>query len=156
MNDQIEQPRSRADFIGIAAAFIGTVIAVVGAVSVYTEQARISVSTLWPLPGLVLLLWTLLGVIGLLAAFLGAMKATANWLQGLWFISGAFIPIIVLGAFSIGPYALITFLLFLISALLLAFTRHPKWLVSFGWLVMGAVLDLGLLLLIISLGTPNY
>ena len=154
MNSQIEQPRSRTDFIGVATAIIGAVVAVVGAVLVYVEQAGISATPLWPLPGLVLLLWGLLGVIGLVAAYLSTRKTTAKWLQGVWFTTGAFIPIIVLGAFSIGLYALITFLLFLISALLLAFTRHPNWLVSLGWLVMGAVLDLGLLLLIITLGTP--
>jgi hypothetical protein len=151
-DDHYERSHARIIFIGVALAFVGAVISLVGAVSVYIGQAKIGNSPLWPLPGLVLLIWALLGVNGLVAAYLSTRQDTASWERGLWLISGAFIPIIILGALSIGPYVFITFLLLSISALILAFTRRTKWLVSLGWLVLGAVLDLGVLLLVISLG----
>jgi hypothetical protein len=104
----------------------------------------------------VLLDWALIGVIGFLVTFLSIRMDTSKWLRAFWFCTGAFLPLIILGAFSIGPFALIVFLLFLISAILLLIRRGSKWLESVGFLIIGAICNLGLLLIIISLGNLSY
>ncbi len=47
---------------------------------------------------------------------------------------------------------LIQFGLFMVSSLILSVQRGPKWLENFGLLMLGAVINLGILYAIITLG----
>jgi hypothetical protein len=148
--------RSWLDFIALTLSFLGAIVSIGGAIIIYSSQAQDGMSPLWPLPGLVLLDWALLGLIGFLGAYLSFRQLSAKWLQVTWFITGAFMPLIVLGAFSIGLFVLIGFLLFVTSTILLAIRKRAKWLESFSLLMLGAICNLVLLLITITLGKPSY
>ncbi len=101
--DKKDEPRrSWLDFIALTLSFLGAIVSIGGAIIIYSSQAQDGMSPLWPLPGLVLLDWVLLGLIAFLGAYLSFKQLSAKWLQVTWFITGAFMPLIVLGAFSIG------------------------------------------------------
>lgn len=151
MDNLSERHIPRADFIGLASAVIGAMISMAGASGVYVSQASTSVTTLWPLPGFVLLEWALLGIFEFIAAYYVFRWSSIKWQQAAWSLTGALIPLIILGAFSIGPLVLITFLLFVISIGLFAIRTKPRWLPSIGALALGVIINLGLLLLIITL-----
>ncbi len=150
MND--DRQISRGDFIGLVVAFVGGILCVIGTIWTYTTQVQAGATTLWPLPGLVLVDWALLGIIGFFAAFIIFRENLVIWQQVIWAISGAFIPLIILGAGSIGPFVLIEFGLFMVCSLFLSVQRQPKWLENFGALMLGAIINLGLLTAIIFLG----
>lgn len=78
------------------------------------------------------------------------------WLQAIWFITGTFIPLFILGALSIGVAVFIVFLLFLISTIILSVRQRVKWLASIGMLLLGGVGNFVLLLIIITLGNSYY
>ncbi len=102
MNDNQQTPISRGDFIGLVVAFVGGILCVIGAIWTYVSQVQFGASPMWPLPGLVLLEWAILGIVGFAAAYITFGKNVVIWQQATWAISGAFIPLIVLGALSIG------------------------------------------------------
>ena len=152
MNDNQQTPISRGDFIGLVVAFVGGILCVIGAIWTYVSQVQFGASPMWPLPGLVLLDWVILGIIGFAAAYITFRKNVVIWQQATWAISGAFIPLIILGGLSIGPFALIQFGLFMVSSLVLSVQRRPKWLENFGLLMLGAIINLVVLSAIITLG----
>ncbi len=141
----------RADFIALAASFIGAVVSIAGAGGVYISLAGVSTTPLWPLPGIVLLDWAILGILDLIAAYLVFRWSSIPWQEASWAFTGALMPLIILGAFSIGPLVLITFVLFVVSIVLLALCRKPKWLASVVALALGIIINLVLLLLVISI-----
>jgi len=147
-----EQRSSWLDFVALALAFFGAIVSLGGALSIYSSQAPIAETPLWPLPGFVLLDWALLGLIGFLPAYLSFRHLSSKWRLVAWFITGALIPLIVLGALSIGSIVLISFLFFVISTIILSIRKKAKWLESIGILMLGAICNLGLLLIIITLG----
>ncbi len=151
MNDNQQTSISRGDFFGLVIAFVGGILCVVGAIWTYVTQVQFGASPMWPLPGLVLTEWAILGIVGFTAAYITFRKNVVIWQQTTWAISGAFIPLIIVGAFSIGPFVLIEFGLFMISSLFLSVQRRPKWLENFGLLMLGAIINLGILYAIITL-----
>jgi hypothetical protein len=155
MNENCERGRSWLDFIALSISFLGALVSIGGAVLILSDEASLAMTPVWPLPGFVLLDWAVLGFIVFLTAYLSFRQISAKWLQVSWFITGAFIPLIVLGALSIGLFVLIAFLLFVISTIILAIRRRAKWLESFGLLMLGAVCNLGILLIVITLGNRN-
>jgi hypothetical protein len=156
VNKNGDQQRSWLDFLPLVLSFFGAVVSIGGAILTYSSQAQVAEASLWPLPGFVLLDWAILGLIGFLAAYLSFKQLSAKWQQVAWFITGTFIPLIVLGAVSIGPVVLIAFLLFLTSTIILAIRNRAKWLESFGLFMLGAIVNLLLLYIIITLGNQNY
>ena len=156
MNES-DSPRSYwTDFLALAICFIGEIVSVGGAVYVLLSEMSITGEPVWPLPGLVLLDWALLGAAGFLIPFFSFKKQSGKWLQAFWFCTGGFLPLILLGAFSIAPLVLIALTSFLISTVLLSLRRKSKWLQSLGFLMLGAICNLGLLLLFISIGQSGY
>jgi hypothetical protein len=143
------------DFLALVLSFLGAIVSIGGALLTYSSQAQIPDAPLWPLPGFVLLDWVIVGLMGFLATFLSFRQSSAKWMQVTWFITGTFIPLIVLGAFSIGSAVLIVFLLFVISTFILAIRRRAKWLECIGLLLLGAIFNLILLFIIITLGNQS-
>jgi hypothetical protein len=129
-------------FASLGLAFIGALIAVLGAGLVFQDQVQIQGSGIWPLPGLVLLDWILLGILGFLGAWLSDKPDGSAWLKALWFVVGACVPLVILGAFSIGLFVLFTFLLNLAGAVILTIQRKGKAREHVGWLFAGMVINL--------------
>jgi hypothetical protein len=143
-------------FLSLGLSFFGAIASILGAFITYSSQARIPEATLWPLPGLILLYWSLLGIIGLLITYLSVKQNHVIWLKAAWFITGTFIPLIILGTFSIGLGVLIVELLFLIATIILTIRQRAKWLECFGLWILGAICSLLILLVMITLGNLSY
>jgi hypothetical protein len=140
------------DFIAMVLAFLGAFVSFLGAILTFSSQAQTPTASLWPLPGLVLLDWVLLGSIGFFTALFSFRHGSTTWVSVAWFITGTFIPLIILGAFSIGLAVLVAFLLFVVSTVIFAVRQRTKWLTSFGLLMLGSICNLGVLMLMIRLG----
>lgn len=155
MNGKVERRSSWLDFLALVLSFIGAIISFWGALVTYFSQAHIPEASLWPLPGLVLMDWVLLGLVGFISVYLCFRGGSPRWLHVTWFITGTLIPLIILGAFSIGSGVLIAFLLFVVSTIILTIRQRGKLLASFGRLMLGSICNLGILLIIITLGNLN-
>ena len=151
----MDQPESFqpnwVDYLALGFPFFALVFSIWAVISVASVQKQISTESLWPLPGLVLLLWILLASFGFISAYLCMIRISIKWQQALWAISGTFIPLMILGALSIGIAVFLVFILFIISAIILSVRQRAKWLKSLGFLLLGGVSNLILLLLIIAL-----
>jgi hypothetical protein len=64
--------------------------------------------------------------------------------------------LVILGALSIGPFVLLSLLFFLASTILITIRKEMKWLNNLGLLLLGAVLNLGLLYIFITLGNLSF
>ncbi len=146
-----ERKRSWVDLGVLILSFLGAMVSFFGAVTTYASEAQIPGVTLWPLPGYVLIDWILAGSLGFIAVFFYLRKPSKNRLRMTWLFPGAFIPLIVLGAFSIGLMVLLSFLLSLVSTSILAFRNQTNWLESFGVLMVGSIGNLAIVMAIISL-----
>jgi len=96
--------------------------------------------------------WAILGVLGFLAAYLGTKPLPGYWTKAAWFVAGALIPLMVLGALSIGPLVLLTLVFLTASAVLESIHNQQSMLAALGLLAMGLILNLGLLLVLIAIG----
>ncbi len=152
VNMEQKQRSTWLDFIALLLAFLGSAASVAGALAIYSSQAQFAETSLWPLPGFILFLWGMLGLLGFIAAYLTFRVTSLKWLQTLIFITGMFIPLIIIGALSIGTLVAVGFLFFAISTLILAIRKKAKLLESFSLFLLGAICNLGLLLIIITLG----
>ncbi len=152
--DDIEKQSQWVDIIAIVLSAIGSLAAIAGAVLVGLSQIQATGVSIWPLPGLVLIDWLLLGAGGILGAFLVIRPTGTKWIQAIWVDLGAFVPLIILSALFIGPYVLITYVLYLISAIILSVRRHPNWLVCFRSFMLGLLVNLAILVIMIYLGNP--
>jgi hypothetical protein len=155
VDKKTKPPGSWLDFVPLVLAFFGALVSLWGASVTYLSQAQISGASLWPLPGLVLMDWAVFGLAGFITAYLCFRQVSAKWLHAAWFITGAFIPLIILGAFSIGSGVLIVFILFVVSTIILTIRQKGKLLASFGLLMLGSIYNLGVLFLMITLGNPS-
>ena len=135
---------------------LGAGIALAGSLGIGASQLDYPGASIWPMPGLVLLNWAvigLLGFVGLIAE--GSWKRTIN-LVDTWFVVGALIPLMMIGAFSIGPLVLMTLLAFLVATLLASTQAKGNWLRYFKTLLIGAIANLAILYLFIILGRPRF
>jgi hypothetical protein len=134
---------------------LAAVMSILGAAAIWSSEASIQSSALWPLPALVLFNWAGLGFLGALAVYL-AEKSDRNWLLGIpWAITGALLPMVVLGVFSIGPLVLVSALLFLVASAVVTLRRQRSFLHGLGLLLVGSVGNVALLFLLIAIGNPG-
>lgn len=143
-----------SDILALALSLCGATYGIYAAILVYVSQVTDFGNPVWPLPGLILLYWAMLGIIGLIASFLAIRQSTSKFPNGIWIIDGAFIPLVILGALSIGMMVLIGLLLLFISSLLLTIRRKPRLLSSMGSFILGILGSSGLLLGMIALWNP--
>ena len=130
----------------------GLAISLAGALLVGAEQLSFTGSTIWPLPGLVLLDWAGLGVAGFLGLLSEGNPKAPYYLNIIWFVIGAQMPLVVLGAFSIGAMVLLSLIAFLVAALLASAQIPVGWLGYGKYLLVGMLANLVVLLLLISFG----
>lgn len=139
-----------ATFAALVLAFIGALIALSGSWLVFVEQAQFQGARIWPLPGFALVDWAIMGTLGFLGVLFSYRPNGSVWLKTIWFVVGALIPLVVLGAFSIGLFVLISLLFILASSIIISIQKKSKWLWHLGLLMVGVICNLGLFLLFIA------
>lgn len=134
-----------------------------GAIAFAAQQASLASTpgeSIWPLPGLVLLDWAAFGVVGftgiLLAEDRDEPQARPSRFGASWFAIGAFLPLVVLGALSIGPFVFLSLVALLIAALLASLQLKLSLLPRLKFLLIGMAANLVLLLGMILLGQPSF
>jgi hypothetical protein len=151
MSESSIPKRSWVDLLVLFIAFTGAVVSFLGVILTYISQVQIADAKLWPLPGAVLIDWILAGSLGFISVFFCLRKKSKNWLRMTWLFTGAFIPIMILGALSISAMVFIAFLLSVTSTGILALRNPTNWLLSFGLLMLGSIGNLAILMGIITL-----
>jgi hypothetical protein len=140
-------------------AALSAAIALGGGIGFAAQQASWASApgeSIWPLPGLVLLEWAALGVIGFMGILLAENPHDLAWFGGSWFVIGAFLPLMILGALSIGPFVFISLVTLLIAAVLTSVQLKISLLPRLKFLLIGIVANLGLLLGVILLVQSRY
>jgi hypothetical protein len=137
-------------------AALSAAIALGGGIGFAAQQATLPGSSIWPLPGLVLLEWAAFGVVGFMGILLAESPYNLSWFSASWFVIGAFLPLVVLGALSIGPFVLLSLVALLIAALLTSVQLKISLLPRLKFLLIGVVANLGLLAGVILLGNPSF
>jgi Na+-transporting NADH:ubiquinone oxidoreductase subunit NqrB len=133
-------------------AFLGALAAAGGAALFFRQQAQLSGSSVWPLPGLVLLLWAGLGMLGFLGAFFSTRSTSSFGRIALPLSTGALLPLVILGAFSIGATVFISMLFLLAATTLVIIQKKLRWLDGLNFGMLGVIISLGLMLIFIALG----
>jgi hypothetical protein len=138
--------------ISLSSAVLGAILATMGAGMILIQQAGIFASNVFPMPFLVLLDWAVLGVAGAVYVSLATLRPDARQLQGAWAVLGAYVPLIVIGAFSIGPVALLCALLLLAPTLFLTIRHQVNFGRLLGILAIGILANLTLVLALVMIG----
>ena len=139
--------------ISLTSAVLSTILASGAAGMVFIQQAGIPGSPVFPLPFLVLLEWALLSIAGAIYVSLAELRADGRQLQGAWAIVGAYIPLILLSAASIGPIALVCAILLLAPTIFVTMRFGSPILRQLGILVIGAIVNLMMLFALIGIDT---
>ncbi len=148
--------KSLSRIIQWALGALGAGIALAGALGIGASQLNTPVASIWPMPGLVLLEWAVLGLLGFIGLIAeGSWKHTFN-LVDTWFVVGALIPLMVIGAFTIGPFVMMTLFTFLVAVLLASVQTKGNWFRYIKALLIGAIANLAMLYLFIILGRPRF
>jgi hypothetical protein len=140
-------------------AALSAAIALGGGIGFAAQQASLASApgeSIWPLPGLVLLEWAAFGVVGFMGILLAENPSNLSWFGASWFVIGAFLPLVVLGALSIGPFVLLSLVALLIAALLTSVQLKISLPPRFKFLLIGMVANLGLLLGVILIVQSRF
>jgi hypothetical protein len=135
-------------------AALSAAIALGGGIGFAAQQASLASApgeSIWPLPGLVLLEWAAFGTVGFMGILLAENPHNLSWLSASWFVLGAFLPLVILGALSIGPFVFLSLVALLIAALLTSWQLKISLLPRLKFLLIGMVANFGLLLGVILL-----
>jgi hypothetical protein len=143
---------SKIDLVATLMAFLGALAAAGGAALFYGQQVQLSGSSVWPLPGLVLLLWAGWGMLGFLGALFSTRSTSSFWRIALPLSTGALLPLVILGAFSIGAFVFISMLFLLAATVVIVTQKKLRWLDSLNFGMLGVIISLGLMLIFIALG----
>jgi hypothetical protein len=139
-------------FVTRALISAGAAVCIGGAAAFWTMQVSTTAGTLWPLPALALLDWVILGFVGFLTAGRVESASSGGNEPASWAIGGALLPLGLIGALSIGPFVLLSALLFLTGAVWNAVSHSGITGRDLRWLVSGMVGNLVLLLLFVAFG----
>ncbi|GEM_PF-1313294 len=150
MNPQNNRRQLWLNLLAQVLSFLTVLVSFWGVTIVYFNLAQ-SATPFWPLPGLIMVDLVLIGIIGFVATYLGIRGVKGRWLRVSWVIMGAFIPLFIVTAFSLGIFLLAAYGFYIMSTIILTVQRKSNWLLSFGLLMLGSLANLGLLLLIITL-----
>lgn len=144
-------------------AALGAAVSLAGAVGFAAQQGSLGSApgeSIWPLPGLVLLDWAVFGAVGFIGVLLAeegvVPQGHPSRFGASWFAIGALLPLVVLGALSIGPYVFLSLVTLLIATLLASVQLKLNLLPHIKWLLIGMVANLVLLLGMILLGQPSF
>ncbi len=129
----------------------GALIAIIGPMLILGSQPGGPGNSIWPLPGLVLIDWAILGILGFLASYLGPKPGLGPWAIAGWFVAGGLMPLMILGALSIGPLVLLSLVFMVASSVLVAIHERLRLGNIAGAFALGLVINLGLILIPIVL-----
>ncbi len=146
-----ETKQPRISFLVLVLGFAGMLFSVGGAVLFFTNQIQLSGASLWPLSDLALIDWAGVGFLGFLSALLAIRSSIKYWLIAAWIAAGALLPLIILGAFSIGLDVLPSLPFVLASAILVSVQKRMPWLDCLALFMLGAVGNLGIILILMIL-----
>lgn len=138
--------------ISLASAVLGAIWATVAAGLFLIQETEGPGSTAFPMPFLVLLDWAALGIAGAIYVSFVTLRSDARKLQGAWIVLGAYIPLIIIGGFSIGPFALVGALLLLAPAVFLTIRHGGSSVRLLGSLVIGLLANLTIILAFVLIG----
>lgn len=130
---------------------IGATICVLGAAGIMSGQAITGGGSLFPLPGLILIDWAVAGILGFLSSIAAFSPQYQRLGRGVWIMTGALLPLMALGALSIGPWVLAAVLCFLVASIMVAVLTKTQLLVNLGYLVVGLIGNLVIALAFILL-----
>jgi hypothetical protein len=137
-------------------ATLSAAVSLGGGIGFAAQQASAPGESIWPLPGLVLLDWAALGVIGFTGILLAENPQDLAWFGASWFVTGALLPLAILGAFSIGPFVFISLVALLIAVILTSLQLKLSPLPHLKFLFIGIIANLALLLGLILLTQPRF
>ncbi len=146
-----ESRPARAAFLILILGFAGMLFAVGGAILFFSNQIQAAGASIWPLPALALVDWAIIGILGFFSAFLALRSSFKYWLIAAWIVAGAPLPLIILGAFSIGLDVLFCLPFFLASAILVSVQKRMLWLDCLALFMLGAVGNLAIILIFMML-----
>lgn len=132
-------------------AGLGAIIGVLGAAGIMAIQAMPAGGSIFPLPGLILIDWAAAGILGFIAAILAFNTQYHRLGRGIWIMTGALLPLMALGALSIGPWVLAAALCFLVAAILVAVHTKTQLIPNLGYLLIGLIGNLVIILAFILL-----
>ncbi len=95
--------------------------------------------SLWPLPAGYLLEIVALGLCGLISVSANRGPASQLWGNATWTTAGAFLTLVVLGAWSIGLFVAPTLFALVAAGALAGFRRRRRLWPQMGWFVVGLV-----------------
>lgn len=133
-------------------AILSALLATGAAGGVLIQELIVAEPSVFPTPLLVLLDWATLGIAGAVYIVLAEVQSDTNHLKMAWGILGAYVPLGLLGAFSIGPMTLIGGILLFAPILLVSIRHRPKLLAYFTSFGIGAFGNLVLLVAFITSG----
>jgi hypothetical protein len=147
MKTETERKQEWMHAAAVVLAGLGALVAAGGAWVFYTQQAQMQASSMWPLPGLVLLAWAALGLVVFFSAYFSRGIAVSAWQRRGWTAIGALAALAVLGVFSIAPLVLLSLLFSLTAMILLAVQSPAAWHEVLTAVMLGAVVCVAVLLL---------
>lgn len=142
-----------ARIAALVSAGLGLVICVLGAAIIAGSQAMPVEESIFPLPGLILIDWAVIGVLGFISGIVAFDPHYQRLGRAVWIVVGALLPLMVLGALSIGPLVLASMLCFLVSAILVAVNNRTGLLTNLGYLFVGVIVNLVIILGLILLAS---
>jgi hypothetical protein len=138
-------------FIGRLLISSGAAVCIGGAAGFWSLQASLTGDGLWPLPALALLDWGILGFAGFLSANADGSPNPGWGTAAPWAIGGALLPLGAISALSIGPFVLLSAILFLAGAAWEVRRRSKITAQVLKWLAGGLVANAALIFVIITL-----
>ena len=142
--------------IPLSSAILGALFATGMAGLVLIEQAASPGSSIFPMLFLVLFEWAAFGITGAVYLVLTELRPDTSQVRGAWSIVGAYVPLILLGAFSIGPNVLVSAVLLLVPTLILTLRNRLPIIRHLAILGIGTIANLVLLLAFIALARVVY
>jgi hypothetical protein len=153
MNASSHQVREKAfRFLESGFAVIGAVICLV-VVASFTAQPQ---SAMWLLPGLYFIEIVVLAILGAASRIVISLRNVAAWRVIPWIVTGVLFAFVILGAMTIGIFLFPAMLAFLLSGIFADSPQIGKASGHFGLAVLSALIQGGLMVLLINLPLPYF
>ena len=133
-------------------AVVGAVICLV-VVASFNGQPQ---SPMWLLPGIYFIEIILLAILGAASRIVIPFRNMATWKVIPWIVTGVLFAFVILGALTIGIPLFPAMLAFLLSGIFADTPQIGKASGHFGLAVLSALIQGGLMVLLINLTLPNF
>jgi hypothetical protein len=137
--------------ISLLSAILGAMLAIAAAGLLLVHEVDSAFASVFPMPFLVLLEWAAFGIAGAVSIIRTELRSDISHLRAAWGIVGGYVPLIYLGALSIGSLALISAVLLFGPTLLLTLRSRLPIMRHLAILGIGAIGNLVLLFAFIAL-----